>query len=282
MKRFSMPELIAEQTWLRPLRVSDLAQASEISSLAGWNQTLEDWRMLLELAPDGCLVVEADGRVAATATLVCYGTRLAWVGMVLTTPEYQRRGFARRLVAALLARADALGIESVMLDATEQGAPLYEALGFRAVQAVERWSRVGVDAAEMVTSSSPSIGAWWSGDADVFGADRSQPLQVLAGRGCLTLGAGGYLLSRAGRVSRYLGPCVAESGDVAGAMIERCLGSEAASSWMWDLLPRNREATRLAATLGFSPARRLVRMVRGREVQERTDQIFAIAGFELG
>src|SRR5437762_3624981 len=39
---------------LRNLNNNDLPAAMELSTLAGWNQTADDWRMLLELAPDGC------------------------------------------------------------------------------------------------------------------------------------------------------------------------------------------------------------------------------------
>lgn len=282
MDLLSKPEPLAQDVWLRRLRAEELGQALDLSSLTGWNQTADDWRMLLELEPEGCFAVEADGRVAATAALVCYGTRLAWVGMVLTRPEYRRRGFATYLVAALLARADALGVATVMLDATEQGAPIYETLGFHATQPVERWSRAGAGANAITVGGPAPEGAWWKDDEAVFGADRSRLLATLAERGSLRLGAGGYLLSRAGRVSRYLGPCVAGSVAEAREMIEQCIESEAAGSWMWDLLPQNGEAVRLATALGFAPVRKLVRMTRGRELREKTERMYAIAGFELG
>jgi len=53
--------------------------------------------MLLELAPQTCFGIEQDRRLVSTATLVCYGRRLAWIGMVLTHPEYRGRGFAHAL-----------------------------------------------------------------------------------------------------------------------------------------------------------------------------------------
>ena len=69
---------------LRNLVASDIPAAIGLSEEAGWNQTSEDWRMLIDLAPQGCLAIEADGQLAATTTLLCYGRRLAWIGMVLT------------------------------------------------------------------------------------------------------------------------------------------------------------------------------------------------------
>src|SRR5579871_2520069 len=116
---------------VRLLKEEDVAAATELSAEAGWNQTVDDWRMLLQLAPDGCFGMDADGRLVSTATFVCFGRELAWIGMVLTTAAYRRRGFARKLLGQAIERADELGIESLKLDATDQGQPLYESLGFR-------------------------------------------------------------------------------------------------------------------------------------------------------
>src|ERR1700756_4638293 len=128
---------------LRRLRAEDIPAAAQLSAQAGWNQTEEDWRTLLELSPEGCLTIEVDGHLAATTTLLCYGRRLAWIGMVLTKAEYQRRGFARRLVAHALEHEDRMGIATIKLVATVQGQPLYESLRFRSEQEIERWSRSG-------------------------------------------------------------------------------------------------------------------------------------------
>src|SRR6266704_9977 len=132
-------EISTEQ--LRQLTSDDLAATTELSTAAGWNQTHEDWQMLMELEPRGCLAIEADGQLVSTTTLLCYSQRLAWIGMVLTSANYRGRGFARRLLAAALDRADSLGVETVKLDATDDGKPIYEKVGFMAEQAVERWSR---------------------------------------------------------------------------------------------------------------------------------------------
>jgi predicted GNAT family acetyltransferase len=110
------------------LAVAQIPAALRLSAQAGWNQTGEDWRMLIDLAPEGCLAMEVDGELAATTTLLSYGRRLAWIGMVLTKLQYRGRGFARRLLTQALAQADQMGIETVKLDATDQGKPIYENL----------------------------------------------------------------------------------------------------------------------------------------------------------
>ena len=62
------------------LNATDLAGAMEVSRLAGWKQTIDDREMLVRRDPQGCLAIEVDDRIVAT-TLLCYGSRLAWIGM---------------------------------------------------------------------------------------------------------------------------------------------------------------------------------------------------------
>jgi GNAT superfamily N-acetyltransferase len=259
---------------MRLLQEPDIAIAAELSAQAGWNQTAEDWRMLLQLNPENCFGIDADGCLVSTATLMCYGKQLGWIGMVLTNAAYQRRGFARTLLLHTIARADQLGIESLKLDATDQGQPLYEKLGFRVEQPVERWWRPKQTPAGAGTQPAKLS----DHDLHAYGADRSELLRALTNRGKVQASADGYCLSRPGVRANYIGPCVSQSADFARRSIEAFAGEES----YWDLLPQNRPAVRLATGLGFTPLRKLIRMVRGRDLRGREDWIYATAGFELG
>jgi GNAT superfamily N-acetyltransferase len=266
---------------LRRLRAEDIPAAAQLSAQAGWNQTEEDWRTLLALSSEGCLAIEVNGHLAATTTLLCYGRKLAWIGMVLTKAEYQRRGFARRLLAHALETADKMGIATIKLDATDQGQPIYESLGFRNEQEIVRWSRPGENTAQLQTGGTSTEEPWRELDSPVFGSDRSKLLSRLAQLNPPRSISRSYLFSRPGRLSAYLGPCVSENPGTARRMIEECV-LDARSAWSWDLFPRNQHAVALARDLGFSPKRHLMRMARGKELREREDAIHAIAGFELG
>jgi GNAT superfamily N-acetyltransferase len=267
---------------LRMMRPEDVPAAFELSAEAGWNQTEEDWRMLLDLAPEGCLAIEADGQVAATTTLVCYERRLAWIGMVLTKREYRRRGWARTLLAKTLAQADQMGIETTKLDATEQGLPLYEEFGFHAEHEVERWSRPGGQVTQFpAVLRTCSEEAWRESDVLAFGADRSRLLEMLAQRNHPKVLSRSYLFARPGRVTAHLGPCVGENPEAVRHLIEQCLHNTTCG-WTWDLFPSNQEAVDLARDLGFTPQRHLVRMVRGKALRQNEKAMYAIAGFELG
>lgn len=279
---------------IRQLSSTNIAASLELSVFAGWNQTAEDWRMLLRLDPEGCFGLEVEDRLVATTTLICYGKQLGWIGMVLTHPEFRGRGFAKRLLEHVLQRADAAGIRTLKLDATDHGKPLYEKYGFKSEQAVERW---GGECAEVGAAGSVDLEGVGVLDTKAFGVDRSIVLQALASRGSCICSAGGFLMTRTGRSAAYLGPCVARdvktARDLLSQFFQRRREVKAAMhpqkselrqsvEWYWDLLPDNKAAIEIAKELGFTPKRKLTRMIRGEDFRGHDELVYAIAGFEIG
>ena len=262
---------------VRSLRSTDLADALELSGLAGWNQTEADWSRLLALSPDGCWAIEEDGRVVATATLVRYDCHCAWIGMVLTHPGWRGRGFARRLVGHILAIAHNLGIATIKLDATSQGQPLYESFGFTPEQSVERWERPGTSA-----FSGSVQGYSLAMDQAAYGYSRADLLESLSAAARGDDSADGYALTRPGAIRPYLGPCIAQSPEAAKQLLTPVLDAVPGSGWFWDLFTENRNAAGLASAMGFKPVRRLVRMSMGPRMREREQNVYALAGFEFG
>jgi GNAT superfamily N-acetyltransferase len=288
---------------VRTMKPGDIPSVMDLSAIANWNQTPDDSRRILQLSANGCRLIEDDGRIVATVSLLPYGTRLAWIGMLITRPEHRLQGFARRLMEDAIASAERDGIRTLKLDATDEGRPLYESLGFVVEGTVERWER---DAGELTAAlkhfgenagQSPSHDeriptALFSLDEQVFGADRKALLESLSASGGCTATAEGYLLSRPGRTAQYLGPCVAtteaEARKLIAAQLEysMCAGKEHEASQShtryWDLLPANPGAVRCARELGFKRLRILWRMRRGGAIEHNDALVYSIAGFELG
>ncbi len=265
---------------IRQLTAADIPALITLSTLAGWNQTPEDWLLLIQLHPEGCLGIERDGRIVAATTLIIHGHRLGWIGMVLTHPDYRGQGFATLLVTSALDIASAVGVGTLKLDATDQGEPIYQKLGFRREQLIERWAGQGTTA-----HRSPALDS--SGklelelDREAFGTDRSQLLQHLSSRSLPVATADGFAFWRLGANASYLGPCVARSPESAKLLIGEALG-ENEGEWFWDLLPANPAAVELAGHFGFRPARKLVRMVKGNDMRGNDSMLYAAAGFEIG
>jgi GNAT superfamily N-acetyltransferase len=263
---------------VRRLTARDVPAALELSRAAAWNQTADDWVRLLALDPEGCLGCECDDHLVATATLLAYGGDLAWLGMVLTHPDYRRRGFARQVVEAALALADRHGIRTVKLDATDQGRPLYLQFGFEDEQSIERWRREpGPQPAAPITlpTGPPDLDL----DRVAFGADRTRFVETL---GPALLFDGGFAMHRAGRVARYLGPCIGHDPKPVEAALQTLIAAYPTDPWFWDLLPDQAHAVAIARSLGFARVRRLTRMRRGAPTLSQDHLIYAIAGFEAG
>lgn len=272
---------------IRTLNGTDIADLMALKEAAGWNQSVNDWARLLALEPAGCFGVELDGRVVASTTAVCYGRELAWIGMVLTLPEYRGRGLARALMEAALGWLSDRGVGWAKLDATAMGEPLYSKLGFETECGIERWFRQ--PGAMAIGDWSPGV---WTGapvfDADIFGAHREPLLGALASNEAAVAGDRcAYGMLRPGAGGSYFGPCVAEALPDARRLAGWFLARHAHEVVCWDLLPGNEAAVELAAEFGFEPVRRLKRMrkcLRGgaQKVEVRADRVFAIAGFEFG
>jgi predicted GNAT family acetyltransferase len=280
----------------------DVPSAMELSTDANWNQTPEDWRRIMQLSAIGCRCIAENGRIAATTTLLPYGTSLAWIGMVLTRPEYRRQGLARQLMEDAIATAQGRGIRTLKLDATDEGRPLYESLGFIVEKPVERWGRDRNIAPPTARPDAHSVAANRSNvtylcddlfvrDTIAFGAARKDLLKMLLRSGPCTATSEAYVLSRSGTTARYLGPCIAGSEVEAEALIAAHLKNDSdpnqdpapnRASWYWDLLPDNISAVDCARRLGFTRRRTLWRMRRGEIIENNDAMVYAIAGFELG
>ncbi len=271
---------------VRLLTQSDLPACMRLKDAAGWNQTVTDWRNVLALAPDGCLGIDCDGELRATATAVCFGQQLAWIGMVLTQREYQRRGLARRLMEHAIAYLQNRSVAGIKLDATEMGVPLYESLGFREEGRIERWIR-RKGAAPGVHSSAGRFAPDSALDREAFGADRSGLLNVLAGIESASVEGMGFAMGRSGSRAAYFGPCVARSSSAARELLAWFLHRHEQEDVYWDILAVNTDAVEIAREFGFECRRELVRMALAdvknpSPLQNRDPLVFATAGFEFG
>jgi GNAT superfamily N-acetyltransferase len=281
--------IFCEHSSVPPVRLltpSDIPACMRLKDAAGWNQTETDWRNLLALAPDGCFGIDCDGELRATTTAVCFGQELAWIGMVLTQHEYQRRGLARQLMEHALEYLRKRSVAWIKLDATELGVPLYESLGFREEGRIERWVRPKGAAPADKTSASrfaPDSAL----DREAFGADRSDLLRVLAGIESASIAGMGFAMGRPGSRAAYFGPCVARSAGVARDLAAWFLHRHAHEDLYWDILTVNTSATASAQELGFTRGRELVRMALSSvknpaQLQNSDSLVFATAGFEFG
>src|SRR5262249_31104143 len=265
-----------------------------LNTLAGWNQTEADWKRFLSAGPNDCFVMEDGAKVVGTVTTLSYEDRFAWIGMVLVDPGYRKRGIGTKLLQRAIEYLDDAGIPTLKLDATPQGKPLYEKLGFVSEYEIERWTlqqgpaeQRFVNAARSQAVRLSEVSAY---DREVFGADRSLLLRSLGQEGpdlALSVSSGtrleGYAFGRHGLVADHLGPWVARDRDTAEKIVQNFLQRSSRDTVVVDALVSNTLAGEILRNAGFTIARPLTRMYRGPNTfPGKPELLCAILGPEFG
>lgn len=278
----------------RPLAAGDIAGALALSAAAGWNQNAADWRYMIGRGP-GWACCDGQGRLVATALTLPCGRRFGWIGMVLVTAAWQRRGIAGRLLEAAVAALVERGV-TPGLDATEAGRGVYLPLGFRDVYPLSRYraerpvcpaGEAAQDMTEAVRPLQPGdLAAVAEYDRAAFGGDRRDLLAALLARAPglagIAPGGRGHALGRDGRIASQLGPIVA--GDTATAMALAGHALRRAGGPVYiDVPDRHEDFRAWLEAAGFRRQRGFMRMLHGRgEPFDDPARVFAIAGPELG
>lgn len=275
------------------LRAEEIGDADALVKEAGWNQIEADWRIFLDFGT--VYVIRDNGKVIATAAALPYGGKFAWISMVLIAGYYRRQGLGTKLMERCIGDLTAKGLTPV-LDATPAGRDVYVNLGFEDSFGYKRLllndrkfvpALEGNIAVEAISDSAwPELCAY---DATAFGADRSNILSRLRGRlpeaeFCVWRGGhiAGFLMGRMGRRAAQLGPLVAESCEIACALLAQALETVSAPVYI-DFIDDKTLTARFLSTAGFVAERPLTRMLlkRNKAFQDAA-QSYAVVGPEFG
>jgi len=227
------------------------------------------------------LVVEVDGVLAGVVSARRYGS-VAYIGMMAVHARARRRGAGSGLLAALVSRLESRGVATMLLDATDEGAPLYERFGFADVDRTHIYELPNpispqpndapdVDPAELARAIVL--------DADFYGCDRSELLAHLATEhyGFAATEADGYALAR----GPVIGPFAAHSDASARRLLERVRARRPAISRAF-APASNPSAAALFESHGFERTRSLRHMGRGTPSPFRRSRIFSQASLGHG
>jgi GNAT superfamily N-acetyltransferase len=280
---------------------ADIPAGMRLKEIAGWNQSAADWHRFLESSPHGCFVAEIHRQVCGTVTTMPFQDRFAWIGMVLVHPDYRGRGLGTRLLERAIEHLDELKLPTLKLDATPQGQPLYEKLGFQPEYEIGRWTRrqapsihpkpSAIVRHDGVERPSPELlGRICTADREMFGADRTVLLeslhrdapdftQAVVDAGLVT----GYSFGRRGSFADHLGPWMAIDEGIARQLLRAFLSNSSRDVQIVDCVTAHPAASDLLRSAGFTYTRPLVRMYRGSNAHPgRPERLCAIVGPEFG
>lgn len=273
-----MPSLDARDAIAsRDMTEADLAGGLALSRASGWNQTLDDWRLLLELGRGLFRVVTRGSAIVACGGAVRYGASHAWICMILVRPDERGRGLGTRVFSEVLERTRALrdtgALLTVGLDATPAGRALYLQHGFVDGPALARLVRepdapLGAGPDESRALAADDFELVLERDRAVFGADRSAVLRALF-RSASDLARVvrdrerlSYCFGRHGDHADHVGPIVADDPTLA-LELARAVAAQPRSRAL--VLDARADASWLASLkeLGFQALRPLTRMYLG-------------------
>ncbi len=283
----------------REMTEADVSSGLRLSRASGWNQTADDWHLLLALGHGLFRVGAADGHVVACGGAVRYGEALAWICMILVDPGCRGRGLGTRVFDEVLERVrplqEAGRVAAVGLDATPAGRGIYLLRGFVDGPALVRMAAEPAPAAHgpqrgRVRAMAPGdLGALLELDRSAFGAPRAAVLHhALASAPELARvvhdggGLRGFCLGRHGDRSDHVGPVVAEDGETARELVAACLAQPRSRPLIVDACVEPAWISALQA-LGFREQRPFTRMyLHGRRPPAQPALEWAVRGPEFG
>ncbi len=251
---------------------NDLNQAISLSYSEGWNQTEKDWKLLLENPGNICIIAEYKNKVIGTATALNYSNKIAWIGMVLVDKSLRGRGVGKMLLTNIIGALR--NVDSIKLDSTPAGLPLYQKLGFideykiyRMVNPALQNFKKKVFSHEPVNIDPESLSDVLELDKRIFGTDRTYLLQTLFGNypGKAYLikrnnRLDGYMFGRDGVRFNYIGPVFALSGESARILISEAIDSLNNQPVAVDIPWDKHGLIKWLETLGFVKQRHFIRM----------------------
>jgi GNAT superfamily N-acetyltransferase len=275
---------------IRLMTEDDVPEGLRLSGQNGWNQLAADWQRFLAMQPDGCFLAELEGRLIGTACGCIFGS-VAWVALVLVDPAYRQQGIGTALMHRVLEFLEAEQVPTIRLDATPMGQPIYEKLGFVAEYSLVRYEGVlpataVVEGVESATAA--DVDAICRLDAEIHQTDRRKFLERLFAENpeAMRVVRGGdqilgYAGARPGARAVQIGPCL--GGVDAGRMLlADALQRHAGKAVFIDIPVSHENAIALARQQGLTVQRHLLRMWRGRKVEEQAERIWAGSGPEKG
>jgi GNAT superfamily N-acetyltransferase len=274
------------------LRVISPDEAPEVIKLMrkiGWDHPLEQTRQNIMWGGQGSFCLAYDERIVATAICLKYSQRLAWIGLVISDPEYQRRGFARRLMNHAMEYLS--DVDSVMLDASTAGFPVYDKMGYQSLYKIHVYTgesqgfTPSSSIRRMMADDLPTIVDM---DCKIMGLPRQQVLNwlfetseayVATGSGKIT----GYTFTRPLDPLRLVA-WNAQDAATAESLLQfgSNLAAESGRGLHVSIPETNETARSMVERHGLTIDRSVTRMVYGKQPPGRMTEQYGIVAFMTG
>jgi GNAT superfamily N-acetyltransferase len=241
----------------------------------GWICGRWEFDFLLPSFPQGCLVAKEAEFPIGYVTSIKYGES-GWVGNLLVRKECRGKGIGTALMKQALAALSEAGTETAWLTASREGKPIYESLGFTAVDVVNRWVGEGIGG-KVPIREALSRAEILAIDQAGWGDRRDALIDVVRGRGQVWGSRDAFLVSQPCADGIQLGPW---GGMDRGALLlldDALIAAGRGTRVFLDAPIRNTGQTSLLLGMGFSIRGSTVLMCRGEAPAYEPERVFALA-----
>ncbi len=115
---------------VRRMSAEDFEFAVQLTDTMDWDLTEEDFEFMMDLEPEGCFVAIEDSEKIGVTTTISYD-RVGWIGNVIVSEKYRKRGVGALLVGHSLEYLTSKGVDSVGLYAYPHLVSFYGRAGFQ-------------------------------------------------------------------------------------------------------------------------------------------------------
>jgi ribosomal protein S18 acetylase RimI-like enzyme len=242
-------------------RHDDTDEFLRLAAAEGWISDQKELKFLLSAFPKGCLV-KRDGTIpGAFITSIRYESS-GWIGNLLVHPKLRRQGIGAQLLRETLLTLEIAGAETVWLTASPAGKPLYEKLGFREIDRINRWIGDGY-AITLPPEQRQMTAELRDLDTAGWGDRRDLLLTSLEMEGSLLATPDAFFISRMIGPLRQIGP-LAGPPAATMALFEQCLSpSPAGEQICLDVPVKNSEMVQFLEQQGLTLSGSTVLMYTG-------------------
>jgi GNAT superfamily N-acetyltransferase len=275
---------------IRAMRPDEIAVAADWAAAEGWNPGRADAACFATVDPQGFLIGEIGGELAATISCVNYDARFAFLGFYIVRPDLRGRGYGLRIWNAAVAHA---GARTIGLDGVVAQQKNYRKSGFTLAYPNIRYGGAVAPAAappgDVVSLLDVPFATVETDDATVFPAPRHAFLRAWLE----TQGHIGRALVRDGRLAAWgvirpcrtghkIGPLVADGRAAAETLFAALTTAAGGGDVFLDVPGVNGDAVALAQGHGLAPVFETARMYTGPIRSVQLERVFGVTTFELG
>ncbi|WP_067053009.1 GNAT family N-acetyltransferase [Methanofollis ethanolicus] len=274
---------------VRQMERKDVDFAIALARDEGWNPGLHDADAFYAQDPAGFFIGEAEDEPIACSSMVRYGDRFAFFGLLIVRPDARGRGYGLAVTKAALAHAGDRTIGGDGVLAMQQ--KYHDHLGFDVIYRNIRYRGTGGGTMPdgLVPASAFSFTDLVAYDASIFSAARPKflaPWLSQEGATALALsgrdGIAGYGVIRPCFEGYKIGPLFADTPAAAEALLDGLLASVPDAPVFFDVPEPNPVAVSLARVRGMVQVFETTRIYRGTPPSVPLDRVYGVTTFELG